>query len=173
MVYALSRKPVVPSIATGRLLKAKQRRCARRRRVPARLVTEITLGRGDAAHLAALDELALELATQGLVAAWPLVSSLRYYREQWESHVRCESVLEGLCLKRNAAPCHNTCPANIDIPNFMAHLGHGDYRATIEVIRRDNPLPLVLAAWSARRRAKSRLRARRQQRRALHPGAEG
>ncbi len=41
------------------------------------------------------------------------------------------------------APCHGTCPANIDIPSFIAHLGHGDYRATIEVIRRDNPLPLV------------------------------
>ena len=25
----------------------------------------------------------------------------------------------------------------------MAHLGHGDYRSTIEVIRRDNPLPLT------------------------------
>ena len=41
------------------------------------------------------------------------------------------------------APCHRTCPANIDIPSFIAHLGHGDYRATIEVIRRDNPLPLT------------------------------
>ena len=43
----------------------------------ARLVTEITLGRGEAGHLAALDELALELAAQGLAAAWPLGSSLR------------------------------------------------------------------------------------------------
>ena len=111
----------------------------------ARLVTEITLGRGDAAHLAALDEIALELATQGLAAAWPLRSSLRYYRDQWESHARRESCPEGLCLdlEHHAAPCHSTCPANIDIPSFMAHLGHGDYRATIEVIRRDNPLPLV------------------------------
>jgi len=109
----------------------------------ARLVTEITLGRGDATHLAALDEIALELATQGLAAAWPLNSSLRYYRNQWESHARRESCPEGLCLERRAAPCHSTCPANIDIPSFMAHLGHGDYRATIEVIRRDNPLPLV------------------------------
>jgi len=48
-----------------------------------------------------------------------------------------------LCLERRAAPCHNACPANIDIPTFMAHLGNGDYRSTIEVIRRDNPLPLV------------------------------
>jgi NADPH-dependent glutamate synthase beta subunit-like oxidoreductase/ferredoxin len=109
----------------------------------ARLVTEITIGRGEAGHLVALDEVALELATQGLAAAWPLGSSLRYYREQWESHVRREFCPEGLCLERNAAPCHRTCPANIDIPSFIAHLGHGDYRATIEVIRRDNPLPLT------------------------------
>ena len=109
----------------------------------ARLATEISLGRGDAEHLATLDTLAMELATQGLAAAWPLGSSLRYYREQWESHVRRELCPEGVCLVRNAAPCHSTCPANIDIPSFIAHLGHGDYRAAIEVIRRDNPLPLV------------------------------
>ncbi|NWG74087.1 MAG: FAD-dependent oxidoreductase [Rubrivivax sp.] len=111
----------------------------------ARLTTEITLGRGDAGHLAALDELALNLATQGLAAAWPLGSSLRHFRTQWEQHVRRESCPEGVCLDlpHHAAPCHGTCPANIDIPSFMAHLGHGDYRATIEVIRRDNPLPLT------------------------------
>ena len=109
----------------------------------ARLATEIALGRGEAGHLVALDELALDMATQGLAAAWPLGSSLRHWRGQWESHVRRESCPEGLCLERRSAPCHSTCPANIDIPSFMAHLGHGDYRATIEVIRRDNPLPLT------------------------------
>ena len=111
----------------------------------ARITTEITLGRGDAGHLAALDELALDLAAQGLAAAWPLASSLRHFRAQWEQHVRRESCPEGECLDlpNHAAPCHSTCPANIDIPSFMAHLGHGDYRATIEVIRRDNPLPLT------------------------------
>ena len=111
----------------------------------ARLTAEIILGRGDPAHLAVLEEIALELAAQGLAAAWPLGSSLRYYRAQWESHVRREACPEGLCpeLEHHAAPCHRTCPANIDIPSFIAHLGHGDYRATIEVIRRDNPLPLV------------------------------
>jgi len=109
----------------------------------ARLVTEITIGRGESRHLAALDDLALELATQGLAAAWPLGSSLRHFREQWETHAGRESCPEGLCLERRAAPCHGTCPAHIDIPSFMAHLGQGDYRATIEVIRRDNPLPLT------------------------------
>ena len=109
----------------------------------ARLTTEITLGDGNPGHLVALDEIALELITQGLAAAGALVSSLRYYREQWESHVNRESCPEHICLERRAAPCHSTCPANIDIPSFIAHLGHGDYRSTIEVIRKDNPLPLV------------------------------
>ncbi len=109
----------------------------------ARLVTEITIGRGDLDHLVALDEITLELTTQGLGGAWPLGSSLRYYREQWEQHARRESCPEGLCLERKPAPCHGTCPANIDIPSFIAHLGNGDYRSTIEVIRKDNPLPLT------------------------------
>ena len=109
----------------------------------ARLTTELTLGRGDAGHLVALDEVALELAAQGLAAAWPLGSSLRYYRAQWEGQVRRESHLAGFSLVPDPAPCHRTCPANIDIPSFIAHLGRGDYRATVEVIRRDNPLPLT------------------------------
>ena len=138
----------------------------------ARLVTEITLGRGEAAHLAAFDEVALELSTQGLAGAWPLGSSLRHYREQWERHSRRESCPEGLCLSPRMAPCHSTCPANIDIPSFIAHLGRGDYRSTIEVIRRDNPLPLTcgLVLPGA---VRVRLRARRQQRGRLHPAAEG
>ncbi|MBK9088143.1 MAG: FAD-dependent oxidoreductase [Holophagales bacterium] len=107
----------------------------------ARLVAEITLGRGEVSHLAALDAMAMELATQGLAAAWPLGSSLRHFREQWERHARRESCPEGVCLERRAAPCQAACPANIDIPTFMAHLGNGDHRATVEVIRQDNPLP--------------------------------
>jgi NADPH-dependent glutamate synthase beta subunit-like oxidoreductase/formate hydrogenlyase subunit 6/NADH:ubiquinone oxidoreductase subunit I len=106
-------------------------------------VAEITLGRGEPAHLKMLDDLALEYATQGLAAAWPLGSSLLYYRDQWESHVRRVSCPEGVCLERNAAPCHRTCPANIDIPSFMAHLGNGDYSSTIATIRLDNPFPMT------------------------------
>ncbi|NWG31874.1 MAG: FAD-dependent oxidoreductase [Rhodocyclaceae bacterium] len=113
----------------------------------ARLVAEITVGHGRPAHLDELDELAVELATQGLAAAWPLGSALRYFRAQWEDHVRLPAPArrcdEGVCLQRNAAPCHGACPANIDIPSFLAHIGHDDPRAAIDVITRDNPFPLT------------------------------
>jgi len=110
----------------------------------ARITASITLGDGNPGLLISLDEIALELTTQGLAAAGTLVSSLRYFRDQWQSHVQNESCPEDLCLiKRKAAPCHSTCPANIDIPTFIAHLGNGDHRSTIKVIREDNPFPLV------------------------------
>jgi len=112
----------------------------------ARIVAEITVGRGQRGQLEELEELALELATQGMAAARPLGSALRYFHPDWEAHVRREFCSEGVCQLaggRNAAPCHSTCPANIDIPSFMAHIGHGDYRAAIDVIRRDNPFPLT------------------------------
>jgi len=112
----------------------------------ARLVAEITVGNGRPSHLDELDELAIELATQGLAAAWPLGSALRYFRDDWVAHVRREFCSEAVCQLaggRKAAPCHSTCPANIDIPSFMAHIGHGDYRSAIDVIRRDNPFPLT------------------------------
>ena len=61
----------------------------------ARLVTEITLAVGGQGHLAALDEIFVKLATQGLKAAWTLGSSLHYFREQWEKHANNESCPEG------------------------------------------------------------------------------
>ena len=108
-----------------------------------RLTTEITLGRATPGHLTALAALVPQLAADGLDVADTLGRTLRDFRDQWEAHIRRESCPEGRCLTLNAAPCHSTCPANIDIPSFMAYLGHGDHRAAIAVIRRDNPLPLV------------------------------
>jgi NADPH-dependent glutamate synthase beta subunit-like oxidoreductase/NADH:ubiquinone oxidoreductase subunit F (NADH-binding)/formate hydrogenlyase subunit 6/NADH:ubiquinone oxidoreductase subunit I len=107
-----------------------------------RLVTEITVGKGQPAHLAELDGLALELATHGLAAAWPLSSSLIHFREQWIAHLEQKTCPENLCFTRKPAPCQSACPAHIDIPSFMAHIGHGDYRTSLAVIAQDNPLPL-------------------------------
>ena len=107
-----------------------------------RLVAELTLGRGDGAHLRALDEVALERArgAGGRMAAGQLVALL----PRAVGASRSARAPPGrACFEHQAAPCHGTCPANIDIPSFIAHVGHGDIGLVIEVIRRDNPLPLT------------------------------
>ena len=41
------------------------------------------------------------------------------------------------------APCQATCPAQIDIPAYIAAIGRGEYRRAVEIIKESNPLPLV------------------------------
>ncbi|MFZ5586532.1 MAG: FAD-dependent oxidoreductase [Thermodesulfobacteriota bacterium] len=107
----------------------------------ARMVTEITVGKGRPSHIEDLTALAQELLARGLAAAWPLISSLTYFHAQWQEHLDLLGCPAGRCLKRPAAPCHATCPARIDIPSFLARVGRGEHALAAGLICEDNPLP--------------------------------
>lgn len=106
-----------------------------------RLVVEITRGKSRPAHLTELETLARRMASEGLAPAWPLLTSITYFRDHWRDHIAGEQCPAGLCLHKPLAPCHNTCPAGIDIPSFLAHIGRHEYEQAVEVIASDNPLP--------------------------------
>jgi NADPH-dependent glutamate synthase beta subunit-like oxidoreductase len=106
-----------------------------------RLVTEICRGKARPSHLEELAGTGRALSEAGLAAAWPLRSSLAYFRRQWDDHVAGRHCPTGRCLARPPAPCHATCPANIDIPSFLSKIGHGQYKAAAGSISKDNPLP--------------------------------
>lgn len=54
--------------------------------------------------------------------------------------------LEQLLTDHNAdcvAPCQQTCPAHIDIQQYLGHVVDGNYQAAIKVIKDVNPFPSV------------------------------
>lgn len=54
--------------------------------------------------------------------------------------------LEQLLSDHNAdcvAPCVMTCPANIDIQSYLRHVGNGNFEAAVQVIKENNPFPIV------------------------------
>ncbi len=106
-----------------------------------RMVVEISRGKGLPAHLVELEALGRTMAAEGLAPAWPLITALTYFRKQWRDHVSGGTCPAGICLEKPLAPCHRTCPAGIDIPAFLALIGHHRYDESIEVITTDNPLP--------------------------------
>ena len=106
-----------------------------------RMVVEISRGKGTSSHLDELATLARRMTVEGLAPAWPLLSSLVYFRDHWRGHVAGEDCPAGICLIKDLAPCHNTCPAGIDIPSFLALIGHHRYDQAVQVITTDNPLP--------------------------------
>ena len=41
------------------------------------------------------------------------------------------------------APCEATCPANVDIQGYIAHISNGNFEAATRLIKESNPLPVV------------------------------
>jgi NADPH-dependent glutamate synthase beta subunit-like oxidoreductase/NADH:ubiquinone oxidoreductase subunit F (NADH-binding)/formate hydrogenlyase subunit 6/NADH:ubiquinone oxidoreductase subunit I len=109
----------------------------------ARLVTQIKVGRAGPGHLADLEAVGHELHGRGLAAAWPLGSALMHFRPLWEQHIDAGRCSADVCFKRPPPPCQAACPANLDIPSFVAHVGHHHYEDAVRVIVQDNPLPMT------------------------------
>jgi len=41
------------------------------------------------------------------------------------------------------APCEATCPSNVDIQGYIAHVSNGNFAAATKLIKEQNPLPVV------------------------------
>src|SRR5512136_980547 len=107
-----------------------------------RLLTEIREGKGTRDHLPALQSVAESLdgdAKQQV--GMPVLSLLKERQEDLFRHLEERKCLAGTCFRHLPAPCQAACPAHIDIPTFLALIGHGRYGEATEVILKDIPFP--------------------------------
>ncbi|MBU0515651.1 MAG: FAD-dependent oxidoreductase, partial [Proteobacteria bacterium] len=112
------------------------------------MLSDISEGRGkegDIERLEALGRTLIEAALCGLgkTAANPVLSTIKYFREEYEAHIRERQCPAGVCPNLTPAPCQRTCPAGIDVPSYVSLVGHGRYAEAIDLIREDNPMVAV------------------------------
>jgi NADPH-dependent glutamate synthase beta subunit-like oxidoreductase len=89
----------------------------------------------------ALEQQGRELAEFAPDAASALSNSLLEFRSEWEHHAT-EGICEaGVCSQRPTPPCRVACPAGINIPGFLALIGHGQYNEALQLIEEENPFP--------------------------------
>ncbi len=114
------------------------------------LLDDITNGRGTPAHLELLEELArvikdTTMCGLGQTAANPVLSTLRYFRHEYERHVldnRCDAFV---CAHLTGASCQTACPVDTPPWRYVALIEQGELEAAYNVIREANPLPGVSA----------------------------
>jgi len=114
------------------------------------ILEDITEGRGTLEHLQLLEELALvvkdtSMCGLGQTAANPVLSTLRYFRHEYERHIidhRCDAFV---CAELVGAPCHSACPVGTEAWRYVAHVARGEYEDAYRVIREANPFPSVCA----------------------------
>jgi len=78
----------------------------------------------------------------GYEAANMVLQSVETFRDEYLSHVNNHVCLENVGQK---VPCISYCPANVDVPGYIALIGDKRYADAINLIRHDNPFPTACA----------------------------
>jgi NADH-quinone oxidoreductase subunit F len=112
------------------------------------IVAKISEGRGEEEDLAVLEELAYAVKDSsmcglGQTAANPVLSTLRYFRKEYEAHIKQKKCPAGVCKEILSSPCQYACPIDQEASSYIAYVAAGDYEKALQVIRKDNPLPSV------------------------------
>jgi NADH-quinone oxidoreductase subunit F len=81
----------------------------------------------------------------GQTAPNPVLSTLKWFRDEYEAHIYDRRCPAGACKELVGAPCQNTCPAGTEVWRYVAHIARGEYKEAYKVIREALPFPSVCA----------------------------
>ena len=81
----------------------------------------------------------------GTETAEIVLKSLHSFRDDYISHIEHERCSDDVLDMRNTVPCVSKCPAEVDIPGYIALIKAGRYDDAVRLIRKDNPFPTVCA----------------------------
>jgi NADH-quinone oxidoreductase subunit F len=112
------------------------------------ILERITRGEGQEGDIELLEELGStikETAMCGLgqTAPNPVLSTIRYFRNEFEEHIKNKYCRAGVCSELFISPCENTCPSNVNIPGYIALVAAGRFIDAYNLIRQENPFPAV------------------------------
>ncbi len=112
------------------------------------ILEDITTGRGKPEDIDLLIELsenvkAGSLCGLGQTSPNPVLSTIRYFRNEYESHIRKRHCSAVACKGLVKAPCSHTCPAGVDAPRYIRMIADKRYDDALAVIRESIPFPAV------------------------------
>lgn len=108
------------------------------------ILERITQGKGEEGDIETLLELGKVIKDSamcglGQTAPNPVLSTIRYFRDEYEEHITKKYCRAGVCADLYSSPCENTCPAGINIPGYMSLIATGNYLDAYRIMMRENP----------------------------------
>jgi NADH-quinone oxidoreductase subunit F len=112
------------------------------------ILNDIANGRGKPGDIELLQELAESvkdgsLCGLGQTAPNPVLTSIRYFRDEYEEHIKKHHCSAAVCKGLVKAPCSHTCPAGIDVPLYLRFISQGKFDQALAVIREKIPFPSI------------------------------
>ena len=120
------------------------------------ILDDISKGKGTLEHIDLLQELAeivkdTTMCGLGQTASNPVLSTLRYFRDEYRRHVVDKKCNAFVCRDLIGAPCQAACPLDTEVWRYVALIEKGEYEEAYKVIRGANPFPLVCARVCGRK----------------------
>ena len=114
------------------------------------ILDDISRGKGTLEDLDLLEELALVVKDStmcglGQTASNPVLSTLKYFRAEYERHIIQKKCDAFVCKELTGAPCQTGCPVGTEAWRYIAHIARGEYEQAYLAIREANPFPSVCA----------------------------
>jgi NADH-quinone oxidoreductase subunit F len=81
----------------------------------------------------------------GQTAPNPVLSTLKWFRDEYEAHIYERRCPAGTCRELVGAPCQSGCPVGTEVWKYVAHVALGEYDEAYQAIRSANPFPSVCA----------------------------
>ena len=112
------------------------------------ILTRITEGRGREEDIDTLQQIAItvkesSLCGLGQTSPNPVLSTIKYFREEYDSHIKEKKCPAASCDALMISPCQHTCPVGINVPEYVAHIAAGEYERAVDTIRERNPFPSI------------------------------
>jgi len=112
------------------------------------ILENITEGKGrpgDIELLVEIGEAIQESAMCGLgqTAPNPILSTIRFFREEFEEHINKKYCRAGVCSSMFTSPCENTCPANVNVPGYVSLIAAGRFQDAYNLVMQENPFPAI------------------------------
>ncbi len=114
------------------------------------ILDDICEGRGTEQSIAQLESLGEavckgSLCGLGQTAPNPVLTTIRYFRDEYLAHVREKRCPAGVCQPLFVATCSNGCPSEVDIPAYLSLVAEGREEEALLSHMERNPFPSVCA----------------------------
>jgi len=112
------------------------------------ILQRICQGKGRKGDIELLENLAAAiqdtaLCGLGQTAPNPVLSTIRYFRDEYEAHINDKHCPAGVCADLFASPCQHACPVEMDIPAYIALVRAGELDDAYKVLLQTNPFPSI------------------------------
>ncbi len=79
----------------------------------------------------------------GQTAPNPVLSTIQYFRDEYDRHIRDRRCPAVVCPDLFTSPCQGACPVGMDIPGYIGLIRAGRLDDAYRLLKQTNPLPAV------------------------------